>query len=1131
MLRRPGPPIVQIDDSPQGLSSGRVTAMVDVFVSYARKDARRVEPLVELLEARGLDVWWDRDLKPGSRYETQIEAVIDAASCVLIALTEHAAQSDWMRAEAAAAQERDKVIPVLLDDVSLPLSLRAFQVADLRSWPDACNDEADKLVRALTARVQPQPQPRNRSFVGRADALGTFSAALDATLTGSGGTVMLAGEPGIGKTRCAEEFARVAEDRGCLVLWGRCYEQPGAPAYWPWVQVLREYVDAHTDDELRIAIGSNAATLAPLVPELGERLSLGAQSTNDDNIADNQYRLFDAVSRVLARAAGNVPIVVVLDDLHWADASSLALLEYLAKDVRRQRCLLLCTYRDVEVTRKSPLLGTLGELGRSGRVDRIRLSGLSTEETAELSRIVSGVPIPLSAAEAIHQQTDGNPLFVREVANVIAEEHRQSSGDFIAVDVPDGIREAIGRSLDRLDALANAVLSAASALGRNFDLAVVAGATKHPLAVCVDAIDAAIRLGMVERTDKSTRYRFTHAVIRETLYAEIPTLERLALHRQIADTLADVSAHQLDEVLAELAFHYGEAAALGDHEPAIEFAIRAAQRALKIFAGEEAFRYYDDALRLLKSAGREHDPIAAQCLVEEARVGAFLGRYGDVLEVCTFGIDVARALCDAPLFNYFARWLVRITSYAPQHHAVALVEEALRLLADDDLSGRAVTLAHLAFAQRGTGDMALVATSASESVRLASTHADPADRLLVIHLVTMALRGDPSTLATRLRYGSQAMDLLSRVEPTDESAEVMYWQLHNLLEAGDLNGYESLLDRYQRFARERNFHRHDLQAQCMRVVLQHLRGHWERLDDLIESTCALARQLDRRLDSFGGDGAYGAQMFALNRDTGRLREMAPVLRSVVEREGARTWAPGFMALCIEIGALDAARSAFESFAAQDFSDLARDDMWLASMVYCAETCAVLADKERAARLYDLLKPYSGQTANHPTAVCFGAVDHYLGLLSRTNGEVERARCHFEKAAAMNRAMGAWPYLARTWIAQAHLLLDTDAAENLTAGRALLNEAEQLAERLGMKGLLADIAASLNEDLSQLPDGLTAREVEVLKLLAIGRSNKDISKALAISLSTVATHVRNILTKSGSANRTEAAAYAMRHELT
>ncbi|NJN53226.1 MAG: AAA family ATPase [Gammaproteobacteria bacterium] len=354
--------------------------MVDVFVSYAHEDVRRVEPLVGLLQAHGLDVWWDRNLEPGSRFESSIEAAIDSAACVLIALTEHAAQSDWMRAEAAAAQERDKVIPVLLDDVPLPLSLRALQVADLREWPDVSCNEAERLVHTIAERAQPS----GSDFIGRMDALQTFEAALDATLNGRGGVVMLAGEPGIGKTRCAEEFARIAEDRGSLVLWGRCYEQPGAPAYWPWLQVLREYVDAHTDDELRIATGSNASALVALVPELAERLSLGQQSIGDGSVVDNQYRLFDAVSRVIARAAGNVPVVVVLDDLHWADGSSLALLEYVAKDVRRQRCLMVCTYRDVEVTRKSPILGTLGELGRSGRVDRIRLTGLSAEETERL---------------------------------------------------------------------------------------------------------------------------------------------------------------------------------------------------------------------------------------------------------------------------------------------------------------------------------------------------------------------------------------------------------------------------------------------------------------------------------------------------------------------------------------------------------------------------------------------------------------------------------------------------------------------------------------------------------------------------------------------------------------------------
>jgi DNA-binding CsgD family transcriptional regulator len=340
-----------------------------------------------------------------------------------------------------------------------------------------------------------------------------------------------------------------------------------------------------------------------------------------------------------------------------------------------------------------------------------------------------------------------------------------------------------------------------------------------------------------------------------------------------------------------------------------------------------------------------------------------------------------------------------------------------------------------------------------------------------------------------------------------------------------------LLDRYLRFASERNFHRHDVQAQFLRSVLHHLQGRFDGLEALIESARTLVQQHDRYRDRYGGDGAYGAQMFAFNRDTGRLRDLAPVLQRIVAQDTAETWAPGLMALCVEIGALDEARAVFEAFARSDFADVPRDDMWPACMAYCAETCAALGDAARATTLHALLLPYAGQTLNHPTAVCFGAADHYLGLLAHSMGRTDLARGHFARATGMNRAMDAWPALARTLLAHARVLLASESSEEHTAGRALVGEAEQLAERLGMKGLLDDIAHLLDEDAGSLPDGLTPREVEVLKLLAIGRSNKDISKALSISLSTVATHVRSILTKSGSANRTEAAAYAMRQQLT
>ena len=1104
--------------------------MVNVFVSYAHQDAKRVEPLVALLEANGCTVWWDRNIAPGSNFEQKIEEALTASSCVIIALTAHAAKSDWVRAEGATGQQHNKLIPVLLDDVQIPLSLRAVQVADLRGWPGGSDAEAQKLLAAVAA-LSPQG---NRQFVGRGDTMRTLQKALDAALEGHGGLVMVSGEPGIGKTRCAQEFAHGVEDRGGLVLWGRCDEQGGAPPYWPWVQILREYADANSDDELRMLIGGNGEVIAPLVPEIGTRLGIvpgdAAQPTGDQ-----RFRLFDTISRIFAKAATDVPLVMILDDVHWADASSLTLLEFLSKDVHRQRCLIVCLYRDVEVGRKSPLLATLGEISRAGRVERLRLSGLDVEQTAELTAAISGIPIPQSVIAAIYHQTDGNPLFVREVALLLADEASTFNGSTIAVQVPDGIREAIGRRLDRLSETCNQLLAAASVVGREFDLKIVAQALHIDVDVGIRELESAVRAGIVRREGTFKSLRFSHAVIRETLYEEIPTLERLQLHQRIAAALVAAFGDNLDPVLSQLAHHYGEASVLGEFDRAVEFAERAAARAERVFALDEAWRHYDDALRVLAANGREEDPRVARIRLYKGRLGVHMSRIADAQDCLTLGIGLARRLGDEGLFADYVTELVHVTSYAPTQHAVPLVQEALRLLPNGDTRRRALLVAELAFALRSTGAVDAVERTGRQAIALADELGEACLRAEVRVRIVMGLRGDATTLPARLELGREMVELAGAIDDQQQVSNCWYWRLLTLIEAGEIEEFSGLLERLRQHSKTyksaRNQYLHDL----LRGALCLLRGEWSEAEALIEGAYAQGEKFDavQQLpgsQAQGAEGTYGAQMFELNRALGRLQVVAPVVRRMIEDGGARMWAPGAMMMCCEVGLLDLARTRLDALAANDFSNIARDDMWTTCMVFCAEACARLRDAKRAEILHALLLPYSDQTANYPNAVCFGSVSTYLGMLAQTMGRLDLARAHFNRAIDKNRAMGAWPQLARTEVRFAQLLLNGETDIERESGKRLIADAEQLAARFDMAGLAAEIGEILKEDVSQLPDGLTAREVDVLKLLAIGRSNKDVSKVLTISLSTVATHVRSILTKTGCTNRTEAAAYAMRHDL-
>jgi DNA-binding CsgD family transcriptional regulator len=313
-----------------------------------------------------------------------------------------------------------------------------------------------------------------------------------------------------------------------------------------------------------------------------------------------------------------------------------------------------------------------------------------------------------------------------------------------------------------------------------------------------------------------------------------------------------------------------------------------------------------------------------------------------------------------------------------------------------------------------------------------------------------------------------------------------------------------------------------------RVTLALLRGEWADLELKIEALLEIGTKT-RREDA---DGVYGAQMFALNRDLWRLPSLVGEIRSIVSTAPKRMWEPGLMLVCAEIGLLAEARAIFDRLVADDCRALCRDDMFVACLVFCAETCCVLADIDQAQCLLRLLMPYCGQTANHPTAVCFGVTDLYLGMLSRVANQPWAATEHFERALVLNRSIRAWPMLARTLFHYGSFLLAQPGDETRRLGRQHLREAEQLARRLGLAQLIIEVDSLLRtkDAVVSFPDELTAREVEVLRLLSIGRTNKDVSVVLAISLNTVATHVRNILNKTHCANRTEAAAYAIGHGL-
>jgi DNA-binding SARP family transcriptional activator len=902
--------------------------------------------------------------------------------------------------------------------------------------------------------ARPERESSGGVFVGRERELGRLVAGVDEAFAGHGRLFLLEGEAGIGKSRLAEELTAYARTRGGRVLIGRCWEAGGAPAYWPWTQLLRAYVRETDVAALGEQLGAGAPELVQIVPELGQRFpELTSSAPQEPDGA--RVRLFDATAEFLRVAGEQQPLVLVLDDLHAADPPSLLLVRFLARELGSIRILLLGAYRQVDPLPGEPLTAMIAEVGREPVSRRVTLRGLSESEVAEYLRRTGSEFASPQLVSRLYGQTEGNPLFVGEMVRLLSVEGDTSGAlDEKRLEIPQSVRQVIARRVSHLSQESGRLLLLASVLGREFSFEVLSRVWDVPDETLVEVVDEAIHARVVSDVPGAPgRLRFEHVLIRDTLYDGLTSARRLQLHGLIVGALEELDAERPGVYTGDLAHH---SIAAADYDKAQRYAREAASRALELFAYEEAARLFRLALQAVEQ------PPVDQAMRFELLVAA-----GDALNKAGITADAKEAFltaCDLARTGRMPEGFARAAlgyggSTAWQRAAgdellVPLLEEALIALGTDESLLKARLLARLAGALRDEPSLEPRSSLAREAVEIARRLGDKDTLAYTLSSLFAA------TWGPEIRELSPIADELGRLaEETgsiDAVLDALTWRSivawHTLADADAA----STDDAYDALAGQTGEAAPQWQGAMQNALWALFRGEFARAEKLEQD--ALRTGQARSSDA---DCSYRFAMFIMRRAQGRLAEIEDLIRDAVARyPGYRSFACFIPVIHCALGRDKEAREAFEVLAREKFAPLPRDCEWLFCLSLLAEVAARLHDRDRAIQLYRLLEPYARVNAMAAGEVALGPVARYLGILATETARWMEAARHFEDALAMNAKMGARPWLAHTMDDYGHMLLARDRPGDRERARELLAEAVSIYRELGMDSWAARIQPGL-----------------------------------------------------------------------
>ena len=1019
-----------------------------------------------------------------------------------------------------------------LKDLARPVRLSEVVFADA---PPAPQPEPGRVAGPEQRPVLPGALALASAFpfVGRSAELGALAADLPVGETDESRIALLAGEPGSGKTRLIRELAHDAAAGDVLVLYGRS-DPVVNPPYKPFVDALEFLVRALEPELVRSALGTGGGELTRLLPDLSARLGPFPAPVGADP-ATERHRLHTAVRELLFEVGRRQPVLLVLDDVHWADAPTLHLLRHLAR-AGEVRMLLVASFRDREPEVSPEFSETLADLSRVEGVTRLRLTGLERVDVEDFVRRSSGAA---GAAElrdvafSLEELTDGNPFLLCELWRSLVESEAIEVGEtgvrlaraVAELASPESVRDVVRYRLSRLAGSTKALLEVAAVVGAEFEPAVLREASGLDDHEVYRALDEAVRTGTIDEVPGARLgHRFTHELVRRALADGLTGIRRAELHLAVARSLESVHASLPARVLPDLAHHFTLAAAVGGAEQAVHYNVKAAEAASAALAFEDAADHLSTALEL----GVDDEEERSRLELERGVAYQRAGQTPEALEAFAAAADGARKRGDAEL-------LARA--------ALGYEDAANQPMATDE---RAVVLLREAAGRVGGGDSALRARLLSALSRaLVFVGEDDEARALRTDAAEMGRRlGDPATLARiliqeeirnvhvpredALERLTEARDLALELRDADVLLEAMWRRVATLAGLGELHEARRECEDLRRVAEEARQPVKRNAAALFGSALALCDGRLDEAEVLAEEAEEWTRLM--RLPT---SGEYGVQLFGIRREQARLDELRPIVELLARSAGgADAWRPGLVALLVELGMEEEARAELGRLRTDRFQGVT-SALGTAALVFLTDACSALSDAESAALLYPRLEPLAARTVMIGQLVaCYGAADRYLGMLAAVLADWDAAEAHFEYALYMNRRTAAHTWTAHTAYQYARMLLHRGRAIDRPRAGELLTEAAELCEQHGLVALerkLAVLRAS-GPRPAELPDDLSPREVDVLQLVAQGLSNREIGKRLFISEHTAANHIRSILRKTGCTNRTDAASYAHQHGL-